>query len=361
METLQTLVIGGGQAGLATGWHLARRQVDFLILEAADRPGGAWRSYYDSLELFSPAGYSALPGLPFPGRQSRYPHRDEVVAYLAHYAERFSLPVRTGEKVVSVVRRDDGFEATTLSGRRYRATTLVVASGAFGMPNRPSITGQALFRGRVLHSAEYQSPDSFRGQRVIVVGAANSAVQIATELADVAQVTLATRQPVRFFPQRFLGLDFHFWLKWTGLAQTRWLKDQGTPVLDNGQYRHAIKSGRVQRRAMFTRITEGGVVWPDGSEEQADVLLFATGFRPHASYLQDMGAVSDDYRLAQRNGIARDIPGLYFVGFPRQRNFASATLRGVGADAAYIMPHLLAHLERDGQRTGVVSTPGAEQ
>src|SRR5690606_21370177 len=158
---------------------------------------------------FSPAGYSALPGLPFPGRQSRYPHRDEVVAYLEHYAERFSLPVRTGEKVVSVVRRDDGFEATTLSGRRYRANTLVAASGAFGMPGTASSTGHELCRGSVLRSAEYQRPDSFCGQRIIVVGAANSTVQIATELADVAQVTLATRQPVRFFPQRFLGLDFH--------------------------------------------------------------------------------------------------------------------------------------------------------
>ncbi|MBS2961359.1 NAD(P)/FAD-dependent oxidoreductase, partial [Klebsiella pneumoniae] len=145
------LVIGGGQAGLAMGWHLAQRQIDFLILEASDRSGGAWRSYYDSLELFSPAGYSALPGLPFPGPQGRYPHRDEVVAYLDDYARRFRLPVRTGEKVVNVVRNGDGFEAVTASGQRYHARTLIAASGAFGMPYVPAIEGQERFRGRILH------------------------------------------------------------------------------------------------------------------------------------------------------------------------------------------------------------------
>ncbi len=347
MKTLQTLVIGGGQAGLAMGWHLAQQQISFLILEASDRAGGAWRSYCDSLELFSPAGHSALPGMPFPGPQGRCPRRDEVVGYLDAYARQFTLPVRTSEKVVNVVRSGDGFEATTTSGQRYRARTVVAASGAFGRPHVPSIEGQKHFRGRMLHSAEYLNPKAFVGQRIVVIGGANSAVQIATELAGVARVTLATRQPIRFFPQRFLGLDFHFWVKWTGLEQTRWLSDQGSPVLDSGKYRHAIETGRVPRRQMFTRITEHGVIWPDGTEEQVDALLFATGFRPNASYLRELGGMGADNRLAQRDGIAQGIPGLYFVGFPRQRNFASATLRGVGADAAHVMPHLLEHLRNN--------------
>ncbi|THF66357.1 NAD(P)/FAD-dependent oxidoreductase [Pseudothauera nasutitermitis] len=359
MKILQTLVIGGGQAGLATGWHLAQRQIDFLILEASDRSGGAWRSYYDSLELFSPAGYSALPGLPFPGPQRRYPHRDEVVGYLDEYAHKFRLPVRVGEKVVNVVRDGDAFEAVTASGQHYRAKTLVAASGAFGMPHVPAIEGQEQFRGCMLHSAEYLNPKGFLGSRIVVVGGANSAVQIATELAGVARVKLATLQPIRFFPQRILGLDFHFWVKWTGLEQTRWLNDQSTPVLDNGKYSHAIKTGRVQRQEMFTRITERGVIWPDGTEEQVDVLLFATGFRPNASYLRELGAVSADNRLAQQNGIAQGIPGLYFVGFPRQRNFASATLRGAGADAAHIMPYLIEYLRESDQQVGKANTTEA--
>ncbi|MBK6613360.1 NAD(P)-binding domain-containing protein [Ottowia sp.] len=359
MKTLQTLVIGGGQAGLAMGWHLAQQQISSLILEASDRSGGAWRSYYDSLELFSPAGYSALPGMPFPGPQARYPRRDEVVDYLDDYARKFRLPIRTGEKAVDVARTEDGFEAVTSSGQRYRARTVVAASGAFGMPHIPSIEGKEHFRGRMLHSAEYLNPKEFLGQRVIVIGGANSAVQIATELAGIARVTLATRQPIRFVPQRFLGLDFHFWVKWTGLEQTRWLNDQSTSVLDSGQYSHAIRTGRLPRREMFTRITAHGVIWPDGAEEQVDALLFATGFRPNASYLRELGGIDADNRLAQRNGIAQGIPGLYFVGFPRQRNFASATLRGVGADAAHIMPRLLEHLHERDQQAGKINTFGA--
>lgn len=346
MKIFQTLIIGGGQAGLATAWYLAQRQIDFMILEASDRPGGAWRNYYDSLELFSPAGYSALPGLPFPGPQGHYPHRDEVVAYLDQYARKFQMPVRTGEKVLSVLHADGLFEVVTASGQSFRARTLVAASGAFGKPHIPSIEGQEQFRGRILHSSEYMNPGGFHDSRIIVVGGANSAVQIATELSGVARVELATLEPIRFFPQRILGLDFHFWVKWTGLEKTRWLNDQSTPVLDSGKHRHTIKSGRVRCREMFNRITEKGVVWPDGTEEQVDVLLFATGFRPNVTYLRELGAIRADNPLLQLNGVSQDIPGLYFVGFPRQRNFASATLRGVGKDAAHIMPHVLAQLRK---------------
>lgn len=348
MNVLQTLVIGGGQAGLAAAWHLARHNLDFLVLEAAESSGGAWRSYYDSLTLFSPARYSALPGAPFPGPQSRYPRRDEVVAYLAGYARQHRLPIRGGERVTTVVRRPDHFKVTTAGGGCYRARSIIVASGTFGAPHIPAIAGHERFCGRILHSADYRNPAAFAGHRVVVVGAANSAVQIAVELSSVATVTLASLRPVRFFPQRLLGLDFHFWLKWTQLERTRWLSDQGTPVLDAGGYRDAIESGRVPRRAMFDRITERGVAWPDGSKESFDDLLFATGFRPDVAYLAALDATDRTGRLVQRNGMSLNVPGLYFVGFPGQRNFASATLRGVGADAAHIMPHLLRHLRGAG-------------
>ncbi|PAU89854.1 monooxygenase [Pseudomonas sp. WN033] len=361
MKTLQTLVIGAGQAGLATGWHLARRQVDFLILEAGAHPGGAWRHYYDSLELFSPARYSALPGRRFPGAPEHYPGRDEVVAYLDDYARHFRLPVRTGARVLHLTREAHGFVAETACGERYRAHTMVVATGTFAQPFMPEFDGQHTFAGRLLHSAAYQNPASFAGQRVVVVGSANSAVQIAVELAEVAEVTLASRTPVRFFPQRLLGLDFHFWVKWTGLEKTRWLKDQGTPVLDSGHYRRALANGRVVQRSLFTRFTTTGVVWPDGREDQCDAVIFATGFRPFVGFLEGLGVLDAHQHLAQRNGIARNIPGLFFVGFPRQRNFASATLRGVGEDAAFILPHVLQHLHAaagygsDAETRGVIS------
>lgn len=362
MRTLQTLVIGAGQAGMAAGWHLAREHVDFLILEAGSQPGGAWRHYYDSLELFSPARYSALPGLPFPGAPGHYPHRDEVVAYLDDYARHFRLPIRTGQSVVQVIRHDGGFETITASGEHYRSQSVVVASGSFGQPWQPRIDGQEGFRGQLLHSADYRRPEDFAGRRVLVVGSANSAVQIAVELATAApgaQVTLASRTPVRFVPKRFLGLDFHFWVKWTGLEKTRWLSDQSTPVLDDGTYRRALASGRVPRRAMFTRFTQDGVVWPDGTQEVVDAVIMATGFRPDTGFLRELDVHDYGRGLAQHNGIADRVPGLYFIGFAGQRNFASATLRGVGEDAAYLMPSLLAHLRAPQPAALTGNTPGA--
>ncbi|MCY1522932.1 putative oxidoreductase CzcO [compost metagenome] len=338
------IVIGAGQAGLACGWHLQRQGLKFLILDKQPRAGGNWRNYYDNLELFSPAAYSSLPGLPFPGTPTHYPSRDEVVHYLEQYASRFQLPVRQNTEITQVLRSEDGFELRSADGQCFSAKSVIVASGAFSRPHWPAIPGLDRFQGRQLHSADYRNVEPFRGQRVVVIGAANSAVQIAHELAQVADTTLATREAIRFVPQRFLGIDFHAWLKWTGLEKTRWLSDQSTPVLDDGTYRKALKTGWLRRKPMFTSASPKGVVWADGQQEAIDSLIFATGFRPNVPFLDGLPVLDHDDHVIQRHGTALQVPGLYFVGLPRQRNFASATLRGVGPDAAHILPSLLHHL-----------------
>ncbi|MNJ27221.1 putative oxidoreductase CzcO [compost metagenome] len=343
-RTLDVVVIGGGQAGLALGWHLQQHGLDFLIIDEQARPGGNWRNYYDSLQLFSPAEYSALPGLPFPGDPKSYPLRGEVVQYLEAYATEFRLPFQGGTRVVGVAQKGTVFEVHYDSGTIFTARSVVVASGGFSRPFTPSIPGLEGFSGTCLHSSAYRTPKPFVGQRVVVVGSANSAVQIAYELAGVAEVVLATREKIRFFPQRILGLDFHTWLKFTKLEQTRWLSDQSTPVLDTGKYRKALNSGRFRRRAMFQQVLPDSVVWPDRSTTQVDALIFATGFQPNLEFLAQLPVADEQGRVLQRNGVANQVPGLYFVGLPKQRNFASATLRGVGADAAYLMPRLLEHL-----------------
>ncbi|MCG3646451.1 NAD(P)/FAD-dependent oxidoreductase [Pseudomonas sp. NC26] len=347
-RVLDVIVIGGGQAGLALGWHLQQHGLDFLILDEQTRPGGNWRNYYDSLQLFSPAEYSALPGMVFPGDPKSYPLRHDVVQYLEAYAAEFQLPFEGGTRVVEVVQNDKAFEVRAANGSTFTARAVVVASGAFSRPYTPDIPGLESFSGTRLHSSGYRTPEAFAGQRVVVVGAANSAVQIAYELASVAQVLLATREKIRFFPQRILGLDFHAWLKFTRLEHTRWLSDQSTPVLDTGKYRKALDTGRLQRKAMFQQVLPEGVVWPDGTTHQVDALIFATGFRPNLEFLAQLPVGDQQGRVLQRNGVADQVPGLYFVGLPRQRNFASATLRGVGADAGYLMPRLLRHMDRVG-------------
>lgn len=325
---VDVIVIGGGQAGLALGWHLQQHGLDFLILDEQTRPGGNWRNYYESLQLFSPAEYSALPGMVFPGNPQGYPLRDEVVQYLESYAAEFQLPFEGGTQVVEVVQKEKAFEVRAANGSTFTARAVVVASGGFSRPYTPDIPGLESFSGTCLHSSAYRTPEAFAGQRVVVVGAANSAVQIAYELAGVAQVVLATREKIRFFPQRILGLDFHAWLKLTRLEHTRWLSDQSTPVLDTGKYRQALRTGRFQRKAMFQEVLPDGVVWPDGTTHQADALIFATGFRPNLAFLAQLPVVGRHGGVLQRNGVADQVPGLYFVGLPKQKELRLGNPQG---------------------------------
>lgn len=337
MNNHDAIVIGAGQSGLAAAHALLARGLRPLVLEAGEEPVGSWPHYYDSLTLFSPARYSALPGLPFPGDPERYPHRDEVVDYLRTYATRLDADIRIGQRVVEVA-RDNGFRVTTTDGTTFTAPIVIAATGGFGNPNRPALPGLDDFPSTVLHAAEYRSPAPFHGQRVIVVGAGNSAVQIATELAEHAHVTLATRKPVKFSAQRPFGRDLHFWLDRTGLDHLPigpWLPDGlTTPVLDTGRYRTALDQRRPDRRPMFTALEGAKVIWPDEQREHVDAIILATGYRPDLPYLNGLGTDHD-------RGVSRHHPGLGFVGLEWQRSLSSATLRGVGRDAAYVVRRLL--------------------
>lgn len=350
-----TLIIGAGQAGLAAAYHLQRAGKAFMLLEAGDHPVGSWPHYYDSLRLFSPARFSSLPGLPFTGDPERYPTRDEVIAYLDAYATHFAFPICFGARVVQVTQTDGLFTVLTADHQRLQAHSLIAATGSFSRPHLPTLPGQQRFQGEIIHSVAYRSPAPFTGKRVIVVGAGNSAIQVAAELAQVATVTLATREPVRFVQQRPKGRDIHFWWWLTGFDRFRldlpvgaWLERQangkGPRVLDTGVYQAALAAGKPEPRPLFTHFTEEGVVWDNGSREQIDAVIFATGYRPNLAYLAGLGAVDAEGRVQQKHGVSLTVPGLFFVGLSNQRTFASATLRGVGADAALVVRHLKRHL-----------------
>ncbi|MGI5286527.1 flavin-containing monooxygenase [Nonomuraea polychroma] len=346
------VVIGAGQAGLAAAYAARQAGLAPLVYEAGGRPVGSWPRYYDSLTLFSPARHSALPGRPFPGDPDHYPSRDAVVAYLAGYASALDADIRTGCRVEQVRPSPDGGFEVTADGQTVETTMVIAATGAFSRPHRPALPGLDSFTGTVLHTADYRSPQPLAGQRIVVVGGGNSAVQIAIELAEHARVTLATRHELRFMPQHLLGYDLHRWLAWTGLDSARWARPlltgrTGTPVLDTGSYRAKIATGNPDRRPMFTRLDGDHVVWADGRRERVDVVLLATGYRPGVGYLAGVdGALDGDGLPRHRGGVSLVHPGLGFVGLEWQRSFASATLRGVGADAAHVLGRLLRQSRR---------------
>jgi len=349
-EMLDTIVIGGGQAGFVAGYYLKKKGLRFLILEASNQNGGSWSSYYDSLKLFSPASVSSLPGMKFPGGQNHYPKRDEVIQYLNEYKNKFQLPVLINQRVELLEKNKMGFTVRTVTGDTFQARTIINATGSFNNPYIPKIKGRDVFQGNTLHSSEYRNTKPFHNQRVIVIGGGNSAVQIAVELSLVSKTTLSVRQPIKFVKQRLLGLDIHYWLKIIGFDTFPfWRFGKTAPrtnaVNDTGEYKDRISKGNPKQDLMFTTFYEEGVIWPNGEREPVDTIIYATGFRPHLPYMKLLGALDEDGLPLQNAGISK-IPGLYFVGLEGQRSFASATLRGVGGDAKYIVNRLLHHLKK---------------
>ncbi|GAA2067380.1 ArsO family NAD(P)H-dependent flavin-containing monooxygenase [Streptomyces albiaxialis] len=338
------IVIGGGQSGLAAAHALRAARLPFRVLEASDEAVGSWPYYYDSLALFSPARFSTLPGARLPGDGERYPRRDEVAGYLRAYARRFEEEMRYGQRVEAVkAAPGGGFTIRTAGGTEREASAVIAASGYFGRPHLPELPGLAEFAGTVLHSSEYRAPDAFERQRVVVVGGGNSAMQIAADLAGVARVSLASRAPLRWQAQRIAGRDLHWWLTRTGIDSApigRWLGGKSMPIIDDGRYRAALASGNPDHRRLFSRLHEDGVEWPDGTRERIDALVLATGYRPDMAYLEGTGALDASGVPLQRGGVSTTVPGLGFVGLEYQRNNASASVRGVGRDAAYVVRKL---------------------
>jgi putative flavoprotein involved in K+ transport len=343
------VVIGAGQSGLTAARTLQAHGISPVVLEAGPEPAGSWPRYYDSLALFSPARYSSMSGLDFPGDPDHYPHRDEVVAYLRRYAVSLSADIRTSTPVTAVEARGQaGFIVRTATGQTFHATGVVAATGSFDSPYLPALPGQDQFAGRLLHVAGYRSPHQHAGERIVVVGAGNSAVQVGYELAQVATVTLATRYPVTFHPQCRGGRDLHYWLVTSGfdLFPPEWLRHYlgDRWVVDTGKYRHALETRQMDRRPLFTAFGTDGVIWPDGAREQVDTVMFATGYRPHLHYLSPLGAFDEADMPLHTGGISATHPGLVYLGLEFQRSFSSNTLRGVHRDAEHVIPPLAAHV-----------------
>jgi putative flavoprotein involved in K+ transport len=335
-DDLGVIVVGGGQAGLAIGYFLAQQGRKFAILEAAEEPAATWRARWDSLKLFTPAHYSSLPGLPFPGDPDSYPGRDDVVAYLTEYARHFALPVVLGSRVGAIRRAEDRYRVE-VEDRSYAADQVVIATGPFQVPFVPAIAddlGQDVFQ---LHSTRYRVPSDLPDGPVLVVGGGNTGFQIAEELSATREVHLSIGSRQTPLPQRILGRDLFWYLEKTGLIRKstetrigRRLEGRDTLIGSNPRTLHKRHGVRLHKRAVGA--SGRTVRLSDGTELDVSAVIWATGFRNDHSWI-DAPIFDDRHRVVHRHGVT-DSPGLYFLGLTWQHTRGSALIGWVADDAA---------------------------
>lgn len=360
-QTLDVVVVGAGQSGLAAGYFLKRAGLDFTILETNARVGSGWRRRWASLRLYTPARYSSLPGLKFPAPGGSFPGKDQFADYLESYAEHFQLPVQTGIQVLAVRRNAGVFEVQTNSGT-ILARAVVASPGATSTPYVPEVALDLDGKIQQLHSLDYRGPAGLPAGDVLVVGAGCSGAEIALELAHEhpsGKVYLAGRPtphiPDAVFrwagpifwrlinsvltldtkPGRRVAADFHS-------RGAPLIRISITDVERAGVIRLPRVTGAVDGQPVFdVGTSDGGTARPGAVPGNLGTVIWATGYRPDYGWIEGL-PVDDLGWPVNTRGVVEDIPGLYFVGMPFQYALASGTVGGVGRDAEYVVEKLLA-------------------
>jgi putative flavoprotein involved in K+ transport len=351
-EHRDVVVIGGGQAGLAIGYFLARQRRDFTILDAATETAAAWRARWDSLKLFTPVRYDSLPGSAFPGDPDSYPGRDQVVAYLDDYVRRFELPLELDSRVLAV-RAADGRFLVELADRTYVADQVVVATGPFQVPFTPPVAAGLAPEVTQVHSTEYRRPSQVPDGPVVVVGGGNTGYQIAEELVRSREVHLAIGARQTPLPQRILGRDVFRYLQALRLMDktvdsrlAQRLKDRETLI--GSSPRGARRQG-IMLRPRVTGADGSTLTFADGSRQTAGTVIWATGFRLDHSVVE-LPVFDERGQVRHRRGVT-DVPGLYFLGLPWLHTRGSALLGWVKDDAQHVADRIA---ERADRATGAI-------
>lgn len=354
-ERYHTIVIGAGQAGLATGYYLQQQGRSFAILDGSERIGDSWRKRWDSLRLFTPARYNGLPGMDFPAPAQYYPTKDDMAAYLEDYAASFELPVRTGIKVRGLSKQGNEFmvaaeDPSTESGQamRFAAENVVVATGAYHSPKIPAFAPELDPNIVQLHSKEYQRPSQLQEGPVLVVGAANSGAEIALELSRSHRTWLSGRHPgaeptragsaldrvvtplMWFVFSRVLSVETPIGRK----LRPKMLKMGGVPLARVRP--DDLQAAGVERvHARTTGVQDGLPVLEDGRALDVANVIWCTGFRPDFSWI-NLPIFDDDGLPMHQRGVVETVPGLYFIGLFFLSAAASSLVGGVGRDAKYV-------------------------
>ncbi|HLR83686.1 MAG TPA: NAD(P)-binding domain-containing protein [Nocardioidaceae bacterium] len=356
VERIDTVVIGGGQAGLAAGYHLARRDRSFVIVDACRHTGDSWRCHWDSLRLYSPARLDGLPGMDFPASGSSYPTKDEVADFLEAYTKTFNLPVRTGTRVSRLAKSGDGY-VVECNRTLFEARNVIVATGTFGrVPRVPASSARIDPRVVQLHSSEYRNLDQLQSGPVLVVGASHSGGDIALEAARTHPTILCGRDtgqlPVRLEAGYMRLLFPLMWQFWGHALSVR--TPMGRKMRAKARF-HGAPMIRVKGvdldAAGVERVTERVTAARDGSPVvgaygPVDVanIIWCTGFRHDFSWI-DAPVIGDDGWPRESHGVVSESPGLYFTGLAFQSSFRSMLIGGVGADAEHVVRHIATHRE----------------
>jgi len=372
-KRLQTIIIGGGQAGLAVGYHLAKRGVSFQIFDANQRIGDAWRNRWDSLRLFNPARYAGLPGLPFPARGDVFPTKDEVADYLESYARHFNLPVQTGVKVDMLSKHGDSY-IVSAGRQQFESDNVVVAMANYQTPRLPAFASE-LDRGIVqLHSHEYRNPSQLREGGVLIVGVGNSGADIGIEVArthptwtsgkETGHVPFRIESALwRFFLVRLLRFFGHYVLT----VDTPIGRKSGPKIISRGAPLVRVKpqdliNAGIERVPRVVGVQNGRPLLEGGRTLEVQNVIWCTGYHPGFSWI-DLPIFGEDGEPIHERGVVRQAAGMYFVGLHFLYSMTSATLLGIGRDAEHVARAIqLRTTERRSQASGLSSRltlPGA--
>lgn len=360
-ERVHTIVIGGGQAGLSVGYHLRKRGINFLILDANNRIGNAWRSRWDSLRLFTPARYVELPGMRYPGKADAFPTKDQIADYLELYAERFELPVQCGVKVERLSKRGNHF-LVNAGHLQYEADNVVVAMANYQVPSVPAFAGDLDPGILQLHPQSYKNPRQLQEGGVLVVGVGNSGADIAMDVARSHKTWIAGRESghipfpidtwfaryVAFRVVRFLGHHVLSLKTPIGRKKRPELLDRASPLI-RVKPKDLINAG-IERVGRVKGVHDGKPLLEDGRTLEVRNVIWCTGFKPGFSWI-DLPVFDEEGGPLHERGVT-EIPGMYFVGLHFQYAMSSATLIGVGRDAEYVVNELEARSRAVARRSG---------
>ncbi len=343
---MKTVIIGGGQAGLATGYFLKQINSQFTILDENKRTGDSWRKRWDSLLLFTPSQHDNLPGMPFPGPKGSYPGKDQMADYLEKYAATFSLPVESGVKVNHLSSVDGQFEIETNAGK-FVADKVVIATGTNPFPKIPAISSAISIDIFQIHSSQYVNPGSVPAGDVLVVGAATSGIEIAIELSKTHKTFISGKPTFHIPDQVFKYAGELYWWFASNILTVRTPPGRKAKrsIIKGGSPLIRVSAGDldiagIERLPHLTATENGLPKFKDNRVIKVSSIVWATGYKPDFSWI-DL-TVTDETGWPETNrGLISSHKGLYFIGMPFMYGLTSGLIGGVGRDAAYITKQIL--------------------